>query len=102
MNTLDRSVKMNACRNATNNSSSDMPSAIATGTGTRIQVAKVKMRLMSASRTTCPDTMLAKRRIASANGFVNFPMISIGVSITVIGSFIASDMSCGQNTIVLM
>src|SRR6476469_4120525 len=34
MNTLDRSVKMNACRNATNNSRIEMPSAIRIGTGT--------------------------------------------------------------------
>ena len=79
-----------------------MPSAIAIGSGTRIQVAKVKMRLISASRTTCPEIMLAKRRIASANGLVNFPIISIGVRIGEIKSFMPSDISCGQKTIVLM
>src|SRR5436305_1878231 len=52
MNTLERSVKMKACKNATNNSSSEMPSAIAIGIGTRIQVAKVKMRLIRANSTT--------------------------------------------------
>ena len=60
------------------------------------------MRLMSASNTTCPDTMLAKSRMASAKGLVSFPMISIGVRIGEMNSFMPSDMSCGQKTIVLM
>src|SRR2546423_2932056 len=101
MKTLDRSMKMNACRNATNSSSNEMPSAIAIGSGTRIHVAKVKMRLISASSTTCPEIMLAKSRIASANGLVSFPMISIGVRIGEMKIFMPSDMSCGQNTMVL-
>ena len=79
-----------------------MPSAMATGSGTRIQVANVKMRLISASRTTCPEIMLAKRRIASAKGFVSFPMISIGVRIGEMKILMPSDMSCGQNTMVLI
>src|SRR5438132_775086 len=70
MKTVDRSVKMNACRNAMNNSSSEMAIAMAIGSGTRIQVANVKMRLISASSTTWPEIMLAKRRIARANGLV--------------------------------
>src|SRR6266550_4316108 len=52
MNTLDKSVKMNACRNATNSSRIEIPSAIRIGSGTSSQLPNVKIRLINASSTT--------------------------------------------------
>ena len=40
--------------------------------------ANEKISPMSASTTMCPAVMFAKRRIASAKGFVIFPIISTG------------------------
>ena len=47
----------------------------------------MKIRPISARMITWPAIMFAKRRIVSANGFVNFPMISTGVMMIVNGSF---------------
>ena len=57
---------------------------------------------ISASTATCPAVMFAKSRIASAKGLVNFPRISTGVMISVIGAFTANGRSCGHQITVLM
>ena len=41
------------------------------------------------------EIMFANNRTVSANGFVNFPTISIGVMIGVISAFMMNGMSCG-------
>ena len=85
MNTAERRVKMNACRNATKISSIMIATAIRNG-APEITLRKVKMSPMMASTMMCPAVMLAKSRMASANGLVSFPMISTGVMTSVMGS----------------
>ena len=102
MNTLDSSVKMNACKNATINSKNMIATAIANGSGATTNEWNVKIIPTKASTTMCPAVMLANKRIVSANGLVNFPSSSTGERIIDIGTRIISGMSCGQKMMVLM
>ena len=87
---------MNACKNATINSSRLMATPMTAGANATLQEWKVKIKLMNAKSTTWPAVMFANNRIARAKGFVNLLINSTGVMMSVIGSFIASGMSCGQ------
>ncbi len=79
MNTAASSEKMNAWMNATRISSTMMKSAMTTGGDGDHDQPNMKISPMSARMMTWPAIMFAKRRIVSANGFVNFPTISTGV-----------------------
>ena len=79
INNADNNVNTYAWRNATRSSRQSMKMTNKIETGATPNDLKIKIRQTRLSTIICPAVMLAKRRIISANGFENIPIISTGI-----------------------
>lgn len=81
MNNAESIANRYACKNATNNSNTEMNKAIGTDNAPHAADSFKKMIETNAKMIMCPAVMLANKRIIKAKGFVKIPTSSIGIMI---------------------
>ena len=82
----DNTVKIYACIAVTTISMIPINNEKATETGATATVLNMNIKDINAKMIMCPAVILANKRIISEIGFVNIPIISIGIKNIFIGT----------------